>query len=57
MYEMMIPFCPSGAGGCQVMERVLELRTSPDEFIGGDDGAVKMHGGGSYKLSCHLYMI
>ena len=46
MYEMMIPFCPSGAGGCQVMERVLELRTSPDEFIGGDDGAVKMHGGG-----------
>ena len=28
------------------MERVLELRTSPDEFIGGDDGAVKMHGGG-----------
>ena len=42
MYEVIIPFCPSGAGGCQVMESVLELRTAPEEFKGGDDGTARI---------------
>lgn len=39
-YEVMIPFCPSGAGGCHDIEMVLGPRTSPDELNGGSDGAI-----------------
>ena len=38
VYEVMIPFCPSGIGGCQVIETAFGLRTSPTGLIGGDDG-------------------
>jgi hypothetical protein len=41
VYEVMIPFCPSGAGGCQEREMAVGPSTSPDEFKGGDDGAVR----------------
>ena len=41
VYEVMIPFCPSGAGGCQEREMAVGPSTSPDEFRGGDDGAMR----------------
>ena len=41
VYEMMIPFWPSGAGGCQEREMTVGLSTSPDEFKGGNDGAIR----------------
>ena len=42
MYEVMIPFWPTGAGGCQDTEMVLGPRTSTDVLKGGKDGAVGM---------------
>ena len=42
VYEVMIPFCPSGAGGCQVRESVLGLSTSPEIFKGGDEGTMRI---------------
>ena len=39
VYEMMMPFCPCGAGGCQEKDTVLGPRTSPAKLKGGDDGA------------------
>lgn len=43
VYEVMIPFCPSGDGGCHEMEIALGPRTSPDEFRGGDDGTAAVY--------------
>ena len=40
VYEVMIPFCPCGAGGCQDREMAVGPSTSPDEFKGGDDGTI-----------------
>ena len=63
VYEAMIPFCPSGAGGCHETEMAVGPSTSPAEFKGGDDGAVRNEKGGiilnretqaSYKLTNHL---
>ena len=48
VYEVMIPFCPSGAGGCQEMEMAVGPSTSPAEFKGGDDGAERNEKGASY---------
>ena len=47
VYEVMIPFCPSGAGGCQEMEMAVGPSTSPAEFKGGDDGAERNEKGGN----------
>ena len=41
VYEVMIPFCPSGAGGCQEIEMAVGPSTSPAELRGEDDGAAK----------------
>ena len=48
VYEVMIPFCPSGAGGCQETEMAVGPSTSPAEFKGGDDGAIRNEKGASY---------
>lgn len=42
MYEVMIPFCPTVAGGCHETKMVLGPRTSTDVLKGGKDGAVGM---------------
>ena len=41
VYEVMIPFWPSGAGDCQEREMAVGLSTSPDEFKGEDDGTIR----------------
>jgi hypothetical protein len=51
VYEVMIPFCPCGAGGCQEREMAVGPSTSPAEFKGGDDGAVRNEKGGGIILN------
>ena len=53
VYEVMIPFCPSGAGGCQETEMAVGPSTSPAEFKGGDDGAIRNEKGASYRTDKH----